>query len=207
MNWIVIVVLLLAAFGPVLWLVPSRRDRQLAAMRARARQQGLVVAMTSIADPDPAPQARVSAGGKLKEPLIAGASYEMNLPRATPLAPTFSMIRRIDDEGSPIAGWQIVADPKWRNGAWAGFVAQLATIVERLPADVMSCSGNARSVACFWRERVGEQTPESAVDELAGRLMELADLQRAHHGAAEAERERERALEAGERARPKPPSS
>ncbi len=207
MKWIVIVVVLLAAFGPVLWLVPSRRDRQQAAMRTRARQRGLIVAMTSIADPDPLPQARVSAGGKLREPLIAGASYELTLPRPTPLAPTYALIRRHGQVASPIAGWQIIADPAAMKDASAQFVTHLATIVDRLPADVISCSGTARSVACFWRERIGEQAPEAAVDELADCLTELANLQRTHDVAQEAAREAERALESVERPRSSPPSS
>jgi hypothetical protein len=78
-------------------------------------------------------------------------------------------------------------------------------ILLRLPSDVLSCAADGGSVRCFWRERVGDKEPQAIVDLLAECLTELADLQQAHHGAREAERERERLLESDARDEAKRP--
>ena len=61
MTWLLIILVLVVAFGPVLWLVPSKRDKRLSALRSRARAEGLIVEMRRIPKPDPAPRATRSA--------------------------------------------------------------------------------------------------------------------------------------------------
>ena len=56
MTWLLIILVLVVAFGPVLWLVPSKRDKRLSALRSRARSEGLIVEMRRIPKPNPAPE-------------------------------------------------------------------------------------------------------------------------------------------------------
>ena len=53
MTWLLIILVLVVAFGPVLWLVPSKRDKRLAALRSRARSAGLIVEMRRNRIPPP----------------------------------------------------------------------------------------------------------------------------------------------------------
>jgi hypothetical protein len=68
LTWLIIIVALFAAFGPLLWMMPSRADRRLAKMRARARTHGIHVEITQLDDLDAEPQARVTSGGVKLEP-------------------------------------------------------------------------------------------------------------------------------------------
>ncbi len=192
MDWIIIGVVLLAAFGPVLWLVPSRRDRKLARMRTRARSRGLAVEVTSIADPNPAPEARVSAGGVQRNPVIAGTTYRLDLPRAAPLAAKWALLRAEGAGPAAVAGW------RWDDGANAAGVdwSEVAAILARLPGDVLRCAADGRGVGCFWRERTSDAEAESAVDRLAECLLALAQIQQTHHAARQAERDAERLMHA-----------
>jgi len=186
-KWFIIAIVLLAAFGPVLWLVPSRRDRLLTRMRSQARTRGLRVEVTWLPDPDPVPEARVSAGGKLKNPTIAGASYQLDLPSAAGYAPTWSLVRAVGD--GPIQGWRWRTAPAGDGAYWH----EVAPLLERLPTDVLSCEAGVRVMSCFWRERANPDAAEDAVDSIADILGELAALQQSRHAARLLEIEQERA--------------
>jgi hypothetical protein len=69
MTWLIIGLILLAAFGPVLWLVPSRKDRHLSALREQARLEGLVVELRRLPKLQPSAHERVTAGGRVKKPV------------------------------------------------------------------------------------------------------------------------------------------
>jgi len=81
MIWILIGLLFIAAFGPILWLMPGERERRLSKLRLKARQRGLVVELTRIEDPSPQAHDRVSSGGVLKRPVINCAAYRLHAQR------------------------------------------------------------------------------------------------------------------------------
>ena len=108
MSWMLIALLLLVAFGPVLWLVPSKRDRRLTALRARARAEGMLVEIRRLPKPDPTPQDRVSSGGKVRDPVIETASYGYPMKRKLTHLPTWRVVRRAVESQSahdPLPGW------------------------------------------------------------------------------------------------------
>jgi hypothetical protein len=73
LTWLIIAVALFAAFGPLLWMMPSRSDRRLLE-DARARVRGIHVEMTQLEDLAAEPHARVSAGGVKLEPKVMCAA-------------------------------------------------------------------------------------------------------------------------------------
>lgn len=189
LSWLVIGLVLLVAFGPVLWLVPSRRDRTLTRMRARARTHGLHVDVVQLDDPDPPLEARVTAGGKARRPTIDGATYRLSLPRKASLAPAWSLSRASREAGPPgVAGWQWASAPAGDEAYWE----RLAGTIAALPADAFSCASGADEVSVTWRERAPGDAAESAVDALAKCLQALAEHQRLSHVARETELERQR---------------
>jgi len=189
LNWLIIALVLLIGFGPVLWLVPSRRDRRLARMRNRARALGILVEMVEIDDPDPAPEARVSAGGKLKSPKIAGAAYRLPLLRPRTLAPSWSIARSRREPGPDnLPGWQWTSEPEGDVGYWE----DVRRVVARVPDDVFACEADPNAVSFVWRERVGDDDPETSVERLVDLLREFSDIQRLSHVARETELDRQR---------------
>lgn len=194
MSWLIIGLVLLAAFGPVLWLVPSHRDRTLTRMRARARTHGLHVDVVHLEDPDPPLEARVTAGGKTRKPTIEGATYRLTLVRKASLAPAWSLARASREAGpAGVAGWQWASAPAGDDPYWQ----RVAGTIAALPADAFACASGADEVSVTWRERTAGDAAESAVDALAKCLRELAECQRLSHVARETELERQRFGEGG----------
>ncbi len=81
MTWLLIGLLFLAAFGPILWLLPNEADKRLSRLRTQARRRGLSVELARLPDPRPRAQDRVSSGGVIKQPVIRCAAYRMAITR------------------------------------------------------------------------------------------------------------------------------
>ena len=177
MNWLIIALILLAAFGPILWLVPSRTDRRLAKMRARARVHGIQVEITQLADLHAPPTARVTAGGRRLEPTVQCAVYRLGLRQPAKAAPRWNILRGPEPSGGPVAGWQ------WESAADgdAEYWQRVAEVVRMLPADALACAADASQVACWWRERASSENAVASVDALHETLTKLAEIQGAAH--------------------------
>ena len=147
--WIgaIIVGVLIVAFGPILYVLPSRRDRRLAALRSEARQLGLAVELKPVRNPEPAAEDRVTAGGQLRTPMRACARYALALEPMPEPAPPWRLLRAaggwIADEGTaPPAGW----------------LGQLQPLIDALPDDVVAVDFSGRDLGCYWLERPASET-------------------------------------------------
>lgn len=165
MTWFLIALVLLIAFGPVLWLVPSKKDKRVAALRAKARSEGLLVEIRRLPVRDPTPEQRVSAGGMVRDPKLECAAYGRMFRRKSRYLPGWRLIRAAADRGpDPFPDWQFDLRPKGEGRAH--LEAMLAVVGPRLaslPADAVALEVDGRSAFVYWRER-----PGSTVEEVAG---------------------------------------
>ena len=175
MTWLLIVLVLVVAFGPVLWLVPSKRDKRLSALRSRARSEGLIVEMRRIPNPNPAPEERVSAGGKVRNPVIECASYGLPLARGLKYLPSWRVVRTPAEEGpDPFQDWQYDQRAKGEGREYLDeMLARAETLLEALPEDVAALEVGARMVLVYWLEKPG--STESSVPDLAAAMRVFAD--------------------------------
>jgi len=158
MTWIIITLILLAAFGPVLWLVPSKRDRQLSGLRDQARREGLVVELRKVTKLNPSADERVSAGGRIKQPVIDCTAYIHPLGRRLNYLPSWRLLRG-EDRGQPRPGWafdpELKPDSAAVRAAFDASLAGLEHFFEGMPADVVAVELGARSLIVYWLESRG----------------------------------------------------
>lgn len=180
MAWWMIVLLLVAAFGPILWILPSRRDRLLASLRSGARRRGLLVELTQLPDLAAPPEARVSAGGKPRVPTVACTAYRQPMPRAVNHAPRWRLLA-VDPAVSLLVGSRAGPVPGWVfDGAAAGderYWERGSQPLSRLPDAVIGVEADRNQVGVFWRERVAVEQIDSILDDLAEALRGLSDWQ------------------------------
>jgi hypothetical protein len=178
MKWIIIVVVLLAAFGPVLWLVPSKKDRRLARMRQRARANGLRVDITTLPDTYAPALAHVTAGGVKKEPKVECAVYWAVSPRQLGHAPSWRILRIPEaahrPAKGPLPGWAWDSKAADEPGYWQG----MAPLIQPLPTSILAVETNTREVGLYWQERVSAAEADDKVDEIAGYLNAIVEEQR-----------------------------
>lgn len=158
---------MLAAFGPLLWLVPSKRERRLAAMRQQARRDGLTVEMRQFPKLDVAPEERVSAGGQPLTALRESAVYLHPLAPRLRLLPAWRVLRGSD--GLPAwPGWVFEFGSKPDSPVLPRVLAGLAALVAALPQDVVALQCESRGLGAYWLESPGTGPPQ--VSELATQL-------------------------------------
>ncbi len=172
LTWIIIVLVLLVAFGPVFWLMPSQRDRLLSALRQKARMEGLVVELRRVPKLNPEPEERVSAGGKIRKPVIDCAAYLWNMADKLRFLPDVRILRGTN--GTPmIPGWVLDPERKPRRDHLDVLLNTLANHTEKLPEDVIGIEVSERQVVCYWLESSGSGL--ALVTEIAARLQRLGD--------------------------------
>lgn len=169
MQWIVIALVLLAAFGPVLWLLPSAKDRRLTKLRGRARSLGLEVEISRLPDLAAPPAERVTAGGRRREPMLLVACYRLPSRRKLNRAPQWRVLK--GDGVGPVTGWQWDGAPAGSQAYWE----KLARELTRLPSDARGCAADAHSMACWWREETPEG-PDAALDLVFAVLVEMLEI-------------------------------
>ena len=129
MFWIIATAVLAFMLAPILWIIPSPRQRLQVALRDRARVLGVTVQITQL------PQTRRQRVRKEEE--YNGLSYAMTLPKS-----------RAGER------WRY-----WMDGAEDDLPAPPPAIAKRiiglqdkLPKDTIVIEAGGRMVRIFWRE-------------------------------------------------------
>ena len=169
MSWLLIGVILLAAFGPVMWLLPSKRDRHLTALRQQARLEGLVVELRQLPILHPSAEERVSAGAKQRNPVVECAAYSYRLPRRLKLVDGWRLRR--DQPGTVAPGW--VGDPALTDprAALAEVSQWLGDWLAALPDDAIALELRPVSVDVYWLEKSSHDV--QSVTSIAAQLLAI----------------------------------
>ena len=175
MVWIVIALVLIAAVGPVFYLMPTKASRRQAALRTAARQAGLVVEIASVPKPDAQAAELVSSGGEPRDAKIDCAAYRLPLARRLVQAPRWMLLRSAR-ENRFLAGWTTLTPPVAVPVERAAYWREVAAIVDALPGSCVAVEAAAQTVSWYGRERIGDASPDALAQEIRDGLMSLARL-------------------------------
>jgi hypothetical protein len=160
MAYVIIIIILLIIIGPILSLLPSKRQKQQIAMRKAAMDAGVSVALTRIDDPDPDPEQYLSNTGKPLERVMAVVAYRRFRPRPDrwrqrpEIAWALNRQHGADVEGLP-PGWQ------WQDTRLADLPPALNKYlmggIGGLPDDVIRVEEQKFIISIYWRERADPQ--------------------------------------------------
>jgi hypothetical protein len=160
MAYVIIIIILLVIIGPILSLLPSKRQKQQIAMRKAAMDAGVSVALTRIDDPDPDPEQYLSNTGKPLERVMPVVAYRRFRPRPDSWRQrpeiAWALIRQqsADVEGLP-PGWQ------WQDTRLADLPPVLSQYlmggIGGLPDDVIRVEEQKFIISIYWRERADSQ--------------------------------------------------
>lgn len=177
MVWIIIGIVVAAAIGPVLWFLPSKRDRLLGEIRAAARQAGLVVEMTTVPKVDATAEDRVSAGGTEREAKIDCVAYRLGLPRALPNAPRWLLLKS-ERENRYVTGWTTTSPPRALPALQQPYWLKVREVINALPGGCVAVEADVRQVTWFGRERLGDASVDAVVGAIRDGLATLGELHR-----------------------------
>lgn len=175
MVWIIIGIVLIAAVGPIFWLLPSKRDRVQGQLRSAARHAGLVVEIAELPKVDARAEDRVSAGGKLKGAIIDCVAYRLALSRRMPHAPAWLLLRS-DRENRYLTGWTTLSPPSRLPAKQAAYWRTVAAAIDGLPGGCVAVEADTRFVSWYGRERLDGDSPEAVVAGIQTGLEAISEL-------------------------------
>jgi hypothetical protein len=169
MTWLIVIVALLIIIGPVMYLLPNRREKDQRSFRDAARAAGLTVELAQLYKIESEPHERVSAGGAIRVPKLPCARY--GLPQAQPLS-RFPEIHLVRGRTLP---WQ--ANPEYPSGGSGSgklsLQAVIAPFLERLPTTSRGLSVTGSMLWLYWTEMPGEARNAPVSSEEASAEVEI----------------------------------
>lgn len=178
--WLVILAVLAVAFGPVFFLLPSKRERRLAALRTQARRLGLSVELQPVPKLGADLGEQVTAGGRIRKPMHPSVRYAvplaLELQRHPAHAAEAAEMPPSSAAPGPTDDWRLLRGPTgWLSDVDApppeGLAAQLLPLLAQLPEDAVAVDRQGRSLGCCWLESFPAQ-----VDSVAGIKAALAEI-------------------------------
>lgn len=143
----------IAAFGGILYVLPSKQDRLLSKLRLQARARGFTVTAVSLPKTDASAEEKVSSAGVKRNPVRLCVSYRktqrLPLERSPSWTLTFSTASI-----SPIGGWQI-SDHRLENvdASDEDYWSAVEAAIESLPATCYGIAVDTRGAAWIGREK------------------------------------------------------
>lgn len=184
MAWIIIAIVLIVAVGPIFWLLPSKRDRQLGNLRTAARRAGLAVEVAKLPKLDADAVERVSAGGLPRAATVDCVAYRLPLSKPLPDAPRWLLLKS-GGKGDALArelhyldGWTTLEPPRNLPPLHRDYWPAVGAIVDVLPGGCLGVEADARRMSWFGRERLQEATVEAVAAGIRDGLDALARMHR-----------------------------
>ena len=151
MFWIIASLVLAFMLAPILWIVPSPRQRRQMRLRERARELGITVQIATF------PQTRRQRVRKEEE--YQGLAYCMALPRAR-----------------AAERWRFWLDAAAREGEEftppAAIAAAMQRVAGELPNDCRVVEAGGRMLRVWWREANAEVATVEALADLMNRMID-----------------------------------
>lgn len=177
MIWILVVVVLAVAVGPVLWLLPSRRQRQQGAWRSAARAQGLVVELASVEVANAPPEERVSAGGVPRPARRECMAYRLPLMPSADAAPRWRLLK--SEPGSPdLPGWLLPTPPPPLPTPAADYWRRLRPLLDALPGGCIGVEATSGAISWLGLETAEDDPVGTTVADIKAGLAAIAALHR-----------------------------
>ena len=175
LAWVVVALAIAVAIGPILWLLPSKRDKRLAELRAAARNAGLVVEGTAVPKLDPDAVERVSAGGVARDAKTDCVAYRLPLPRPLPAAPRWQLLK--SERGCRhLAGWTCLDTAINLPASAEDYWHRIGSIIDALPGGCIGIQADGRMVAWLGLERAEDDTAVAVVADIRAGLDAIGAL-------------------------------
>lgn len=170
MHWLIFVLILVMVIGPIMYMVPTERDKRLMQLRMKARQLGMNIEISTLPKLDPTADERVTASGQVKSPTFSCSGYQLPVSNDDALA-TFRL-QRIPQSPTmlvnEVAGWHATTADGSEQIRLSGDLAGLENFLRSLPDTWSAVALDARFLTCFWDEKASADSDilESMVEVL-----------------------------------------
>lgn len=173
MFWIFATTAFLVVFGGILFVLPSKKERQIGRMRIDARKSGLQTQGIVVADVNAPAAERVTAGGKIRTPRIQCVAWEKKYMDEYTEIPTWILYKSSRENG-PIEGF--VVEPQLKEMGLEHqqeYWSRVGRAIKRLPNKLVAVKSGRNGVTWIGQERLNS-TPSEFVSEMLAGLEDLS---------------------------------
>ena len=162
LAWAVIPLVLMIFAAPIFYVLPTGRDKYLAALRLKARNSGCLLKMVSLDKLDVGESELVSSSGRVVQPKYQLMSYTRLIQSKVDLHHSFLFSRISDRTPQSISrlskDWGIfrettqingIAEPDNRVSFLDKYANELVIILQALPSDVQGLSIDSKRLVIF----------------------------------------------------------
>ena len=174
MVWIVVAVVVVAALGPLFWLLPSRRERRISAFRVAARRVGLAVEIASIEKLDASAEERVSAAGVPRQARLSCVAYRLPLPQPLFDAPRWQLLKSARDNHRCLPGWT-VARESFEVPVQGDYWQRVRAIVDALPGGCVGVEATPGAIVWYGLERLAGDGSDGNADSVGAAVAAIRD--------------------------------
>ena len=168
LAWAVIPLVLMIVAAPIFYVLPTSRDKYLAALRLRAKNSRYLVKMASLDKLDVSESELVRSSGRVVQPKYQLMSYTHLVQSKVDFHHSF-LFRRISDRTPQSISrlskdWGLVMETTQINGTAVPdnrasfldkYANELMSIFQALPSDVQGLSIDSKRLVIFWNESEG----------------------------------------------------
>ncbi len=176
MDWLIIAVLLLVAFGGVAYVIPSKFQRRVSQLRLEARRRGVFTSSSTIPDLDADAEDRVTSGGKVRQRGDLCVVYDLQYSSAPQNPPVWQLMRYKKSQ-LPIPGWLLRDDQlsgvQLSDASYWGLVAANIADMPRTCKSVVSHEAGVSWIGIESKDSVEKGT---FLAELTSSLESLCEL-------------------------------
>ena len=147
MSYLIILLIVAVVVGPVMWMMPSAKQKQQIRIRDYAMRQGLQIKIADL------PQSHKQM--VRKESPVQGVVYRLPLTSDKPITlKTISCLKKVEQ------GYE------WQGQPQQELQSLFEDVLAQCPESAMGLELSGAGVACYWQERGGE----AAVDQIKSAL-------------------------------------
>ena len=175
MEYLLISIILLVAFGGILYILPSKRERFVSKLRLEARKSGIVTTIETIPDVEAPRASRVTAGGRERKPKTGCAVWELRYRDDHELIPTWRLLRKRESDG-PVDG--AVLNPMLKDREIlrnVDYWIKVQKTYESMPGLCLGIESVATGVRWLGRENPTQPEPETFVNAMLEGLKSLTE--------------------------------
>lgn len=176
MDWLIIAVLLLVAFGGIAYVVPSKFQRRVSQLRLEARRRGIFTSSRTVPDLDAEAEDRVTSGGKVRQREELCVVYDLGYPISVQDPPQWQLVRYKKSQ-LPIPGW-LLRDARLSGVQFSDvtYWEMVAAKFEHMPRDCRSVVSHEAGVSWIGIEAKEAVVDGRFLDEMTSYLESLRDL-------------------------------
>lgn len=176
MTWIIIVGLFLLAFVPLLYAIPSARERRQAKLRKQAMRDGIKVEIMFIPKLSADASEMVNTAGKLMEPKIECAAYQLLLSKRLDLPRLLFLKTFVENQQSiyvAFKDWGVRSETEFRYlKEYPELIELIESNVEQLPEDVLAFELASQKISVLWKESDDSESSYQSILEALKKVKE-----------------------------------